>query len=259
MKKRILSILLTLCMVLCLMPTAVFAEGNEDTPTQALTSVDITFPKPEEGKKIGDGSAASASGLTFLEFGPALWQQDGEPKKLKADDTYEKDNIYLLYFAFYTQKPITDETALTFNGNPITRYEDYQALAEALNAYDGTQDAYLGLVMFSEEGTGDPSMGDLKNIYIIRLYALVRAQEAQTPEDTVEEQFNLALGGTYYFDLSGENILGTVNDALPDKTMHYVPFTYAGTVDAYARRWQPPRRMHSRTNIPTAYSLRTTM
>ena len=70
MKKRILSILLTLCMVLCLMPTAAFAEGNEDTPMQALTSVDITFPKPEEGKKIGDGSAASASGLTFLESWP---------------------------------------------------------------------------------------------------------------------------------------------------------------------------------------------
>jgi len=233
MKKRILSILLTLCMVLCLMPTAVFAEGNEDTPTQALTSVDITFPKPEEGKKIGDGSAASASGLTFLEFGPALWQQDGEPKKLKADDTYEKDNIYLLYFAFYTQKPITDETALTFNGNPITRYEDYQALAEALNAYDGKEDAYLGFVMFSEKGTGDPSMKDLKDLYIIGLYAIIRAQEAQTPEDTVKEQFNLDPDGTYYFDLFGENILGTVNDALPDNTMHYVPFTYAGTVDAY--------------------------
>ena len=233
MKKRILSILLTLCMVLCLMPTAAFAEGNEDTPMQALTSVDITFPKPEEGKKIGDGSAASASGLTFLEFGPALWQQDGEPKKLNADDTYEKDNIYLLYFAFYTQKPITDETALTFNGNPITRYEDYQALAEALNAYDGQEDAYLGLVMFSEKGTGDPSMGDLKDLYIVGLYAIIRAQEAQTPEDTVKEQFNLALGGRYYFDLSAMGIPGTVNDALPDKTMHYVPFTYAGTVDAY--------------------------
>ena len=233
MKKRILSILLTLCMVLCLMPTAAFAEGNEDTPTQALTSVDITFPKPEEGKKIGDGSAASASDLTFLDFGPALWQQGSEPKKLNAEDTYQKDRIYLLYFAFYTQKPITDETALTFNGNPITRYEDYQALAEALNAYDGQEDAYLGLVMFSEKGTGDPSMGDLKNIYVVGLYALVRAQEAQTPEDTVTEQFTLAPGGTYYFDLSDENIPGTANDSLPDSTLHYVPFTYAGTVDAY--------------------------
>ena len=231
MKKRILSILLTLCMVLCLMPTAVFAEGNEGAPTQALTNVDITFPKPEEGKKIGDGSEASAdadSGLTFYLFGPALWQQDGKPKKLKADDTYQKDSIYLLNFTFYTQKPITDETALTFNGNPIARYADYQALTEALNAYDGTQDAYLGCVLFSEEGTGDPSMEDLKNIYIVWLYAIIRAQE-----HTVEEQFNLDSGGTYYFDLSGESIPGTVNDSLPDKTMHYVPFTYAGTVDAY--------------------------
>ena len=49
MKKRILSILLTLCMVLCLMPTAVFAEGNEDTPTQALTNVAITFTAPKAG------------------------------------------------------------------------------------------------------------------------------------------------------------------------------------------------------------------
>ena len=47
------------------------------------------------------------------------------------------------------------------------------------------------------------------------------------------EQFNLAPGGVYYFDLSGVGIPGTVNDALPDNTLHYVPFTYAGTVDAY--------------------------
>ena len=231
MKKRILSILLTLCMVLCLMPTAAFAEDNEDAPVQALTSVNITFPKPEEGKKIGDGSEASAdadSGLTLYLFGPALWQQDGKPKKLKADNTYEKDSIYLLNFTFYTQKPITDETVLTFNGNPITRYADYPAFTEALNAYDGKEDAYLGFVMFSEEGTGDPSMEDLKNIYVVGLYAIIRAQE-----HTVEEQFNLDSGGTYYFDLSGENIPGTANDSLPDKTMHYVPFTYAGTVDAY--------------------------
>ena len=49
----------------------------------------------------------------------------------------------------------------------------------------------------------------------------------------IDEQFSLAPGGTYYFDLSGENIPGTANGSLPDKTMHYVPFTYAGTVDAY--------------------------
>ena len=68
MKKRILSILLTLCMVLCLMPTAAFAEGNEDTPMQALTNVAITFPAPKAGENITEAmKAASANVNTFVE------------------------------------------------------------------------------------------------------------------------------------------------------------------------------------------------
>ena len=51
--------------------------------------------------------------------------------------------------------------------------------------------------------------------------------------DEIDEQFTLTPGDTYYFDLSGANIPGTVNSDLPDSTLHYVPFTYAGTVDAY--------------------------
>ena len=51
--------------------------------------------------------------------------------------------------------------------------------------------------------------------------------------DEIDEQFTLAPGGRYYFDLSAMNIPGTVNGDLPDSTLHYVPFTYAGTVNAY--------------------------
>ena len=54
-----------------------------------------------------------------------------------------------------------------------------------------------------------------------------------TVEKQSDEQFTLAPGGRYYFDLSAMNIPGTVNSKLPDSTLHYVPFTYAGTVDAY--------------------------
>ena len=50
-----------------------------------------------------------------------------------------------------------------------------------------------------------------------------------------DEQFSLKPGGRYYFDLSAMNIPGTVNGDLPDSTLHYVPFTYAGTVSAYSR------------------------
>ena len=52
--------------------------------------------------------------------------------------------------------------------------------------------------------------------------------------DEIDEQFSLKPGGRYYFDLSAMNIPGTVNGKLPDSTLHYVPFTYAGTVDAYS-------------------------
>ena len=55
-----------------------------------------------------------------------------------------------------------------------------------------------------------------------------------TVEKRVDEQFSLTPGGRYYFDLSAMNIPGTVNSNLPDSTLHYVPFTYAGTVDAYS-------------------------
>ena len=51
--------------------------------------------------------------------------------------------------------------------------------------------------------------------------------------DEIDEQFTLTPGGRYYFDLSAMNIPGTANRDLPDSTLHYVPFTYVGTVDAY--------------------------
>ena len=54
-----------------------------------------------------------------------------------------------------------------------------------------------------------------------------------TAQFTLSEQFSLKPGDKYYFDLSGANIPGTANGSLPDSTLHYVPFTYAGTVDAY--------------------------
>ena len=79
------------------------------------------------------------------------------------------------------------------------------------------------LHVFSEQYNGDYQTD----------YASQFQTVALTVDEAATEQFALTPGGTYYFDLSGENIPGTINDDLPDKTMHYVPFTYAGTVDAY--------------------------
>lgn len=80
------------------------------------------------------------------------------------------------------------------------------------------------LKVFSEQYNGDYNTDYASNFTDIAL----------TVENQPGEQFTLAPGGRYYFDLSAMNIPGTLNSALPDGTLHYVPFTYVGTVDAYS-------------------------
>jgi hypothetical protein len=54
--------------------------------------------------------------------------------------------------------------------------------------------------------------------------------------DPPTEQFSgLTPGETYWFDLSGVGIPDDVNSNLPDYYLFWVPFTYAGTVNAYKR------------------------
>ena len=65
-------------------------------------------------------------------------------------------------------------------------------------------------------------------------YSLNKVNGTLTVENQPDEQFSLAPGGRYYFDLSAMNIPGTANGDLPDSTLHYVPFTYVGTVNAYS-------------------------
>ena len=79
------------------------------------------------------------------------------------------------------------------------------------------------LKVFNEQYNGDYNTD----------YASKFTDIALTVENQPDEQFTLAPGGRYYFDLSAMDIPGTVNSNLPDSTLHYVPFTYAGTVDAY--------------------------
>ena len=86
-----------------------------------------------------------------------------------------------------------------------------------------TLDNDTKLYVFNEQYNGDKKTD----------YASDFTDIALTVENQPDEQFSLAPGGRYYFDLSAMNIPGTANGTLPDSTLHYVPFTYAGTVDAY--------------------------
>ena len=86
------------------------------------------------------------------------------------------------------------------------------------------------LKVFSEQCNGDYNTDYASNFTDIAL----------TVENQPDEQFTLTSGGRYYFDLSAMDIPGTANSgnsfgavSLPDTSLHYVPFTYAGTVNAY--------------------------
>ena len=84
--------------------------------------------------------------------------------------------------------------------------------------------------VFSEQYNGDYKTDYASNFTDIAL----------TVENQPDEQFTLASGGRYYFDLSAMDIPGTANSgnsfgavSLPDTSLHYVPFIYAGTIEAY--------------------------
>ena len=79
------------------------------------------------------------------------------------------------------------------------------------------------LKVFNEQYNGDYNTDYASNFTDIAL----------TVENQPDEQFTLTPGGRYYFDLSAMDIPGTVNSNLPDSTLHYVPFTYVGMVNAY--------------------------
>ena len=120
-----------------------------------------------------------------------------------------------------------------------------QAMIDALpNAEEITEDnaedvkAQLDAIDEAKEKLSDEEIDELDMTRYAEAAAALGALAAPMllADDSPNEQFSLTPGGRYYFDLSGEKIPGTANGNLPDSTLHYVPFTYAGTVNAYSRK-----------------------
>ena len=85
-RRKLLSLFLSLCLCLSLLPTAVLAE---DVQTEPLTEVAVTFPAPKAGDKIIEKIwEAAASGLNFALAGRGLWK-NGTLTELGPDDVYE--------------------------------------------------------------------------------------------------------------------------------------------------------------------------
>ena len=87
----------------------------------------------------------------------------------------------------------------------------------------GLAEGEYNFSVFSEQYNGDYKTDYIGNLFSVRF----------TVEKNPEEQFNLATGERYYFDLSAFDIPGQTNEELPESTLHYVPFIYAGTVNSY--------------------------
>ncbi|RHQ78635.1 hypothetical protein DWX95_13675 [Butyricicoccus sp. AF22-28AC] len=148
---------------------------------------------------------------------------------------------------------VTETTASGNPGDPLTLH--YSGATTGTNEYisvilaDNSGAKYYGRVAQPTEATGTVEIeipSDLApGSYTLKVfseqyngdrktdYASNFTNIALTAGKQMDEQFSLAPGGRYYFDLSSMNIPGTANSTLPDSTLHYVPFTYAGTVDAY--------------------------
>ncbi|PHV70808.1 hypothetical protein CS063_08555 [Sporanaerobium hydrogeniformans] len=110
-------------------------------------------------------------------------------------------------------------------GGTVTTQSDTKALDGTL-----TTSGYTGCTVTASTNKSGSGAGAY-NATNLATYKYIKVE----PSSGVTEQFTLTPGDTYYFDLSSEkNNIGTVNTALPDTTLHYVPFTYAGTVNAYS-------------------------
>ena len=214
MKKRIFSTLLALCMLLCLMPTAAFAEESTETPP--VCSCETACTTDNMNKECPVCGAENAIPQNCGQYIPVEDRTGENGSTEGADDPNgptelsAADQVQAMIDGLPNAEEITEDNA-----------EEVKAQLEAIDE--------------AKAQLSDEEIDELDMTRYAEAAAALGALAAPMllANDSPDEQFSLAPGGTYYFDLSGENIPGTANGSLPDASLHYVPFTYAGTVNAY--------------------------
>ena len=214
MKKRIFSTLLALCMLLCLMPTAAFAEDSAEEPP--VCSCETACTTDNMNKDCPVCGAENAIPQNCGQYIPVEDRTGENGSTERADDPNgptelsAADQVQAMIDGLPNAEEITEDNA-----------EEVKAQLEAIDE--------------AKEKLSDEEIDELDMTRYAEAAAALGALAAPMllANDSPDKQFSLAPGGTYYFDLSGENIPGTANGSLPDASLHYVPFTYAGTVNAY--------------------------
>ena len=214
MKKRLLSILLMCCMVLTLLPTAAFAEDSTETPP--VCSCETTCTADNVNTECPVCGAENAIPQNCGQYIPVEDRTGENGSTERADDPNGP-----------TELSAADQVQAMINALPS---------AEAITEENAEEvEVQLGAIDEAKEKLSDEEIDELDMTRYAEAAAALGALAAPRllANDSPDEQFSLAPGGRYYFDLSAMNIPGRVNGRLPDSTLHYVPFTYAGTIEAY--------------------------
>ena len=221
MKKRILSLLLCCVMLIGLLPTTAFAEGSaENLPVCTCGTACTADNMNKECPVCGAENAIPQNCGQYI----PVEDRTGENGSTEgADDPNgpielsAADQVQAMIDGLPNAEEITEDNA-----------EEVKAQLEAIDE--------------AKEKLSDEEIDELDMTRYAEAAAALGALAAPMllANDSPDEQFSLTPGGTYYFDLSGASIPGTANSgnsfgavSLPDTSLHYVPFTYAGTIEAY--------------------------
>ena len=221
MRKRILSLMLCCVMLLGLMPTTAFAEGSAEEPP--VCSCETACTADNMNKECPVCGAENAIPQNCGQYIPVEDRTGENGSTERADDPNgptelsAADQVQAMIDGLPNAEEITEDNA-----------EEVKAQLEAIDE--------------AKEKLSDEEIDELDMTRYAEAAAALGALAAPMllANDSPDEQFSLAPGGRYYFDLSGASIPGTANSgnsygaaSLPDTSLHYVPFTYAGTIEAY--------------------------
>ena len=214
MRKRILSLLLCCVMLIGLLPTTAFAEDSAEEPL--VCSCETACTVDNMNKECPVCGAENAIPQNCGQYIPVEDRTGENGSTEGADDPNgpielsAADQVQAMINGLPNAEEITEDNA-----------EEVEAQLEAIDE--------------AKEKLSDEEIDELDMTRYAEAAAALGALAAPMllANNSPDEQFSLTPGGRYYFDLSAMNIPGKVNGRLPDSTLHYVPFTYVGTVNAY--------------------------